>query len=100
LQVKRQSGQLLARSKRRPALKSPLVSASTAQKNRGGWNTATASCLPPRKTGKALQRHRLLCAARRWGYRKGKRYQKAKPYEKTHYYILSRPMSRPNKPPV
>jgi predicted transposase YbfD/YdcC len=29
---------------------------------------------------------------RRWGYRKDKRYQKAKPYEKTHYYILSRPM--------
>jgi predicted transposase YbfD/YdcC len=30
---------------------------------------------------------------RRWGYRKDKRYQKAKPYEKTHYYILSRPMA-------
>ncbi len=29
---------------------------------------------------------------RRWGYRKDKRHQKAKPYEKTHYYILSRKM--------
>jgi predicted transposase YbfD/YdcC len=30
---------------------------------------------------------------RRWGYRKDKRHHKPKPYEKTHYYILSRPMT-------
>ncbi len=91
--MKKNQGTLFAHLEQTAHREKPLSEHKCQQKNRGrlGHRHASVFAAPHE-----WQKHYpgLVCfvALKRWGYRKDKRYQKAKPYQKTHYYILSRPM--------
>lgn len=72
----------------------PLSQHQCRQKNRGRLEHRHCKLFAAPKDWQKLYPG-LVCfvVLRRWGYRKGKPHEKAKPYDKTHYYILSRKMA-------
>jgi predicted transposase YbfD/YdcC len=93
LQVKRNQGKLFSRLEQTAASEKPLSQHQCQEKNRGRIehrHTRLYAAAPQ------WQKHYpgIVCfvVLRRWGYRKNKPTHKARYYEKTHYYILSRSM--------
>jgi predicted transposase YbfD/YdcC len=93
LQVKANQVNLLARLQQEARAQKPLSQHQCRQKNRGRLEHRHCKLFAARQDWQNYYKG-IVCfvVLRRWGYRKGKRFQKAKPYEKTHYYILSRKM--------
>ncbi len=72
----------------------PLSHTYDAQKNRGRIEHRHCCVYrAPLEWQKHYPAIACFVVLRRWGYRRDKPHQKAKPYEQTHYYILSRMMS-------
>lgn len=91
MQVKDNQVKLLALLQQEASGQKPISEHQSQEKNRGRLEHRHCKLFAARQD---WQKHfpGLVCfvVLRRWGYRKDKRHQKAKPYEKTHYYILSR----------
>ncbi len=84
---------LLTRLQAEARAQKPLSEHQCRQKNRGRLEHRHCQLfVAPQDWHKHYKGIACFVVLRRWGYRKGKRFQKAKPYEKTHYYILSCPM--------
>ncbi len=84
---------LLARLQQEARCQKPLSEHKCRQKNRGRLEHRHCQLFAaPQDWQKYYKGIVCFVVLRRWGYRKDKRFQKAKPYEKTHYYILSRKM--------
>lgn len=84
---------LLARLQAEASAQKPLSEHKCPEKNRGRLEHRHCKLFAaPQDWQKHYKGIVCFVVLRRWGYPKGKRFEKAKPYEKTHYYILSRKM--------
>ncbi len=93
LQVKKNQGNLFGRLEQTAATEKPFSQHQCQEKNRGRLeHRHTRLYWAPQPWQKHYPGIVCFVVLKRWGYRKKKPTHKARSYEKTHYYILSRPM--------